>query len=67
MLAMRLKPSQALLENGYSHRQKADGTHKFSNCFESQENGLGLEIILFVLGPNADEYVGRFLMAMTAL
>ena len=64
---MRLEPSQAFLEHGYGHRQKADRTHKFSNGFESQENGLGLEIILFVLGPNANEYVGGFLMSMTAL
>ena len=67
MLAMRRKPSPAFLEHGYGHGQKADSTHEFSDDFESQENRLGFEIILFVLSPNANEYVGGFLMSMAAL
>ena len=67
MLAMRLEPSPAFLEHGYSHGQKADSTHEFSDDFKSQEHHLGFEVILFVLGPNANEYVGSFLISMTAL
>ena len=64
---MRLEPTPAFLEHGNGHGQKADGTHKLSDGFKSQDDSLRFEIILFILGPDTNEYVRGFLMSMTAL